>query len=113
MYNIPLKVKKTCVDMLEQGMSKRAIYDTYFKPLYDNPQSFESFRVSLGRWTKIKFPDEFTLTAGTYEGFTAHDATVQVSKDGEIIQAWIKQKANDFDPEDFLQAIKEIVNPYN
>lgn len=114
MYNgIPLKVKKTCIDMLKQGVTKREIYDTYFKPLYDNPQSFESFHRSLRRWSKTEFPDELTLTAGTYEGFTAHDATVQVSKDGEIIQAWIKQKANEFEPEDFLQAIKETIKPYD
>lgn len=110
---IPIKVKKTCVDMLEQGMTKRAIYDTFFKPLYDNPQSYKSFCISLGRWTKTEFPDDTTLIAGTYEGFIAHDATVQVSKDGEIIQAWIKQKADEFNPEDFIQVIKENVKPYD
>lgn len=109
---IPLKVKKICVNMLEQGMTKRAIYDTYFKLLYKNPQNYKSFCASINRWSKTEFPDELTLTAGTYEGFIAHDATVQVSKDGEIIQAWIKQKANEFDPNDFIQAIKEIVEPY-
>lgn len=110
--NIPLKVKKTCVDMFKQGMDKRVIYDTYFRPLYDNPQSYKSFCESLRRWTKRDFPDEITLAAGTYDGFTAHGATVQVSKDGEIVQAWIKQKANEFEPEDFLQAIREVTEPY-
>ena len=99
--------------MLKQGMDKRVIYDSYFRPLYDNPQSYKSFCESLRRWAKTEFPDAITLTAGTYDGFTAHDATVQVSKDGEIIQAWIKQKADEFEPEDFLQAIKDIVKPYD
>ena len=109
---IPIKVKKICVDMLEQGISKRAIYDTYFKLLYKKPQNYNSFRSSIERWRQTEFPEELTLTAGTYEGFIAHDATVQVSKTGEIVQAWIKQRANEFDPEDFIHAIKETVEPY-
>lgn len=111
-HSISIEVKKTCIEMFRQGMSKRVIYDTYFKNLFDNPQSYKSFRLSIDRWIKKDFPDELTLLAGTYDGFIAHDATVQVSKDGEIVQAWIKQKANDFDSEDFLQAIKESVEPY-
>ncbi len=111
--NIPIKIKKTCVEMLEQGMTKRVVYDTYFKHQFDTPQSYRSFCLSVDRWKKRLFPDNQTLRAGTYEGFTAHNATVQVSKDGEIIQAWIKQKADEFDPEDFLQAIKESVEPYD
>jgi UDP-2,3-diacylglucosamine pyrophosphatase LpxH len=63
-------------------------------------------------WMRKTFPDTTTLEGGTYEGFTAHDATVQVSKSGEIIQAWIKQKADNFDPEDFLEAIRESVEPF-
>jgi hypothetical protein len=61
---------------------------------------------------KKTFPDDTTLQCGTYDGFTAHDATVQVSKTGEIVQAWIKQKADDFDPEEFLAALKAEVEPY-
>lgn len=110
--DISIKIKKTCVDMLEQGKTKRDIYDTYFKPLFDKPQSFEAFRHSVDRWKKRLYPDDLTLAAGTYEGFTVHDATVQVTKDGEIVQAWIKQRNNDFEPEDFLQAIKESIEPY-
>lgn len=110
--DISIKIKKTCVDMLEQGKTKRDIYDTYFKPLFDKPQSFEAFRHSVDRWKKRLYPDDLTLAAGTYEGFTVHDATVQVTKDGEIVQAWIKQRNKDFEPEDFLQAIKESIEPY-
>jgi UDP-2,3-diacylglucosamine pyrophosphatase LpxH len=63
-------------------------------------------------WKKKFYPDDATLECGTYEGFTAHDATVQVSKTGEIVQAWIKQKADSFDPEDFLDAIRDSVEPF-
>ena len=110
--NIPVKVKKICVDMLNRGISKRDIYDTYFKLLFKNPQNYRSFNVSVSRWARMEFPSELTLTAGTYEGFTAHDATVQVSKTGEIVQAWIKQSANEFDPDDFINAIKGTIEPY-
>lgn len=109
---IPARVKRTCCEMNEQGKNSREIYDEYFKDLFENPMTYKSFRTDLQRWKKKTFPDDTTLICGTYDGFTAHNATVQVSKDGEIVQAWIKQKANEFDPEDFLQALKQIVEPY-
>lgn len=111
---IPLEVKKTCCEMYENGSTSRQIYDEYFKLSIERPSKFDTFRGQLSRWRRKKFPDSTTLEAGTYEGFFAHDATVQVSKSGEIIQAWIKQKAeNDLDPEEFIQAIKGAVEPYN
>ena len=109
---IPARVKRTCLEMNEQGKNSREIYDEYFKHLFDNPMTYNSFRNCLRRWKKKTFPDDTTLVCGTYDGFTAHDATVQVNNQGEIVQAWIKQKANEFDPEDFLQALKQIVEPY-
>ena len=72
---------------------------------------FDSFKRQLARWKKNVYPDSLTLESGTYEGFTAHDATVQVTKSGEIVQAWIKQKAVDIDPESFIEAIRESVEP--
>ena len=109
---LPLKIKRTCLEMREAGIPVRQIYDEYFKHQLDAPCNFQSFVTSLKRWKKQKLPDDTTLLCGTYDGFTAHDATVQVSKDGEIVQAWIKQKADDIDPEEFIQAIKEVVEPY-
>lgn len=108
---IPIKIKKTVAQMMADGHSKRKIYDEYYTKQVDDPVSYESFRHSANNWFK-KYPDDITLEAGTYEGFTAHDATVQVSASGEIIQAWIKQKAGQVDPEEFIQAIKEHVKPY-
>lgn len=58
------------------------------------------------------YPDDTTLECGTYEGFTAHNATVQVSKTGEIVQAWIRQNVNEFDLEELVKALKESVEPY-
>ena len=109
---IPLKVKKTCCELASQGKSNREIYDEYFAPQFVNPQTFRSFGESIRHWKKITFPDNLTLEAGTYEGFAAHGATVQVSKDGEIVQAWIKQNANAVDPEEFIKAIQGKVEKY-
>lgn len=109
---IPLEVKKRCCEMRESGMTIREIYDEYFKLQFDFPQSYHTFRNSISKWSKKAFADDLTLAGGTYEGFIAHDATVQVSKTGEIVQAWIKQKAGEIDYEEFLSAIRESVEPY-
>lgn len=109
---IPIEVKKNCLEMRASGKSNREIYDEYFVKLFDNPANFSSFRSMLNKWDKKRMPDDLTLECGTYAGFVAHNATVQVSKTGEIVQAWIKQKAEDFDPEDFLTAIKASVEPH-
>ena len=109
---IPIKVKRTCCEMKAAGKTSREIYDLYFIPETHSPASYNSFRSMICRWMKQQCADTATLEAGTYEGFIAHDATVQVSKSGEIIQAWIKQRANEFDPEDFLAAIRETVEPF-
>lgn len=107
-----MEVKKTCCQMYSEGKTYREIYEEYFMKVVNSDAGYNSFRSMALRWTKKYFPDYITLEAGTYEGFTAHDATVQVSKSGEIVQAWIKQKAEDFNPEDFLEAIRESVEPF-
>ena len=98
--------------MSASGMSAREIYDSYYKLNVDNPQIFTSFRRSIGKWKHKAYADDLTLNAGTYDGFVAHDATVQVSAKGEIIQAWIKQKAGDIDVEEFLKAVGERVEKF-
>ena len=108
----PVRVKRECCRLKDAGMSARAIYNEYYINEVEDPCSFTSFRRLIQRWGKKAFPDDTTLEAGTYDGFVAHNATVQVSKSGEIVQAWIKQKASDFDPEDFLNAIRDNVEPY-
>lgn len=111
-HYIPIEVKKTCCQMKAAGKTNREIYETYFRPETHSEASISTFRSMLSRWQKKQWADDNTLKCGTYEGFTAHDATVQVSKSGEIIQAWIKQKADNLDPEGFIEAIKQHVEPY-
>lgn len=109
---IPMQVKKECCRMLAEGKTYREVYKNYFIENTDSPASYDSFRKMAYKWMKLRLPDDTTLDCGTYEGFIAHDATVQVSKSGEIVQAWIKQKAGNFDPEDFLEAIRGSVEPF-
>lgn len=111
---IPLKVKKECLHKLSDGEDPRTIYDTYFRSLFEHPQSFYTFKDSLLRWKRLGIDaiDDFTLERGTYEGFIVHDATVQISGKGEITQAWIKQKAGDIDPDEFLKYVSGKIEKY-
>lgn len=109
---IPVDVKKTCCQMKSEGKTIREIYENYFKMESGSPATYDSFRSMINRWSRKQWADDNTLKCGTYEGFIAHDATVQVSKTGEIVQAWIKQKAEEFNHEDFIEAIHGTVEPF-
>lgn len=109
---IPIKIKKECLRLKQEGCSIREIYNKYFILNIENPCSYESFRGAMKKWKKRTFPDDITLEAGTYEGFTAHNATVQVSKSGEIVQAWIRQNVNEVDLDELIASLKENVEPY-
>lgn len=110
---IPYLLKKKCVDMKLSGEVPKDIYNKVFAPCFNNPMNFDSFRRELCRWAKNLFADDTTLIGGTYENFTAHDATVQVSANGKIVQAWVKQTTNEFDPENFLDGVRAEIEPYN
>ena len=109
---IPIKVKKECCRLKQEGLSTKQVYETYYTKQMNEPCGLNTFRGLLNRWIKRIYPDDTTLECGTYEGFTAHDATVQVSKSGEIVQAWIKQRVDEFDLNNFLTTIQENVEPY-
>lgn len=109
---IPIQVKRQCCHMLSEGKTYREIYNECFRECVDSPATYESFRRMLYKWSRTNFPDDTTLEYGTYEGFIAHNATVQVSKTGEIVQAWIKQRPDSFDPYDFIEAIRESTEPF-
>ena len=110
---IPIKVKKECCRLREEGRNSKQIYNEYYKQHVESPCSYNSFRRRLFDWSKTTFPDETTLECGTYEGFTAHGATVQVSKTGEIVQAWIRQSVNDFDLDELVKTLKESTEHYD
>ena len=109
---IPVEIKRECCRLKREGVHVREIYDKYYRNEVEEVCTYSAFRGALTRWLRKEYPDDTTLEYGTYEGFIAHDATVQVSKTGEIVQAWIKQKATDFDPEEFLMALGDKIEPY-
>lgn len=110
---IPIKVKRECCRLNREGLTSREIYEQYYSREIENPCTYAGFRRRLIEWKDKIFPDDATLEGGTYEGFIAHGATVQVSKNGEIIQAWIKQKASDFDLDDLIATLRENVESYS
>ena len=109
---IPIQVKKECCRMKKEGYGLRQIYNDYYIENVEDPCSYASFRRMLLRWENKTFPDDTTLEYGTYDGFVAHNATVQVSSTGQIVQAWIKQKASDFNIEDLVETLRENVEHY-
>ena len=109
---IPISVKKECCRMKQEGRPLKEIYNEYYVDQVDDPCSYSSFRRLLLKWENKTFPDDLTLECGTYEGFVAHNATVQVSNTGQIVQAWIKQKACDFDVDDLVETLRENVEHY-
>lgn len=106
---IPYELKKKCVSLYKQGKTKRQVYDEVFHNVHPE-MAFETFKTKMWDWQKkIVYADDFTLHSGTYEGFTAHDATVQVDSEGRIRQAWIKQSENEIDYEKIIDAFKDNI----
>ena len=104
---IPQKVKKECVRLHQEGMTAREIYTTYFTKHHKN-SNFNTFHRALRRWKDKKQADDKILDTGNLSyGFTPHATTVQIDRDGEIVQSWIKSKAED---SLFLELIDTIGN---
>ena len=107
MMKIDLEVKQRCVELANQGKTSKEIYNDFFSKQH-NGQSYASFRKSLQKWKKKIFADSFTLHSGTYEGFVPHNATVQVDSNGNVIQCWIKQTAEQYNLEKIIDNLKEL-----
>lgn len=107
---ISLEVKQKCVEMKRSGINSRQIYTEYFSKEHTG-MAYETFRVKLKHWAKQGFADPRTLQSGTYPGFVAHGATVQVDRSGQIVQAWIKEHADDGQMERLLDTIREHTEP--
>lgn len=107
---VSIELKKRCVDAFNEG---RPLRDIYFEIYHvEHPATtFESFRRTMRNWRKMTYPDRTTLDGGTYEGFTAHNATVQVNSGGQIVQAWIKQTLDDGQWDKLLEVIRENTEP--
>ncbi len=103
---IPIEVKRKCIEMQKQGMTAREIYNQYYSLHYDT--KLTGFQSMLKRWKrKIKADDEILETGNLSYNFTPHATTVQIDKHGEIIQSWIKSRAED---SLYLELIDNIKN---
>lgn len=107
---IDIELKKRCVDAALAGKTQREIYSEIFCPEHEG-MSFTSFKRTLARWKKKEWPDPLTLSGGTYPGFQAYNATVQVNADGKIVQSWIRQNVDDGRWQEFLDTIRESTEP--
>ena len=108
--HIDIETKKKCVEAYNQGQPPREIYKNIYHEDYPTT-GYESFKRMLRTWRKRIYPSKDTLDGGTYEGFVAHHATVQVNAKGEIIQAWVKQALDDGQWDELLRVIHENADP--
>ena len=107
---IDIETKQKCVDAYNDGKSPKEIFNTIYHEA--NPRaSYETFKRSMRRWKRSAFPGDKTLSAGTYEGFKAHSATVQVDAHGEVVQAWVKQTLDDGQWDALLDVIHANTEP--
>lgn len=102
---IPYDVKRRCVEMACNGVQYKEIYNGQIKQY--STMSFRSFCRRCAEWKAKAVEDErITEAANLAYQFAPHASTVQVNGKGQIIQAWIKQHAEDRIQE-LLVAIKD------
>ena len=102
---IPIEVKKKCIE-LNQNMTAREVYKDYYSKHYD--LSFDSFKRQLKRWKKKVIADDELLETGNLSyNFTPHATTVQIDKNGEIVQSWVKSKTEDRLLLELIEAVKK------
>lgn len=103
---ISIEVKKKCVEMANNGKTTREVYTEYYSKHHD--LSFDSFKRQLKRWKQKVHADNEILETGNLDyKFTPHATTVQINKDGEIVQSWVKSKMED---RLYLELIDNIKN---
>lgn len=110
-YKIPLNVKLDCLEMAKTK-SYREVYNTYYKPLYPDAH-YETFCRAMRRWKRKNLRDSIILDNANLNGnFYAHDATVQIDGNGNIVQAWVKQtQFDDAQWDELIETIKQDVKP--
>jgi len=104
---IDVKHKRKCVELSAQGLTARQVFEQYYTKVYPGID-FETFRSYLKGWKKKTFADDGLLESANLSfQFTPHDSTVQINSEGNIIQAWIKQKADTSQYQELIDCIKE------
>ena len=101
---ISIEQKKKCIEMSNNGKTSREIYTEYFSKI-DNA-TFNGFRGMLSTWKKKVQADQKYLDGGSLGfSYTPTRTTVQVDRNGEVVQAWIKSHSND---DLYLELIEEV-----
>lgn len=74
------------------GITAREIYNTYYSQRFGT--KFTSFQRMLRKWKTKARADSKTLEAGNLNyQFKPHATTIQLDRDNNVIQSWIKGKA--------------------
>jgi hypothetical protein len=105
--NIPIDVKKKCAEMSRQGKTAREVYTEYYSQLpCNNFSDYKSFGRMLRKWKNKVEADDVLLEAGNLGyNYTPTRTTVQVDRNGQVVQAWIKSHTND---DIYLELIENI-----
>ena len=102
---IPYDIKKRCVELANQGMAYRDIYNEHIKQV--GHMSLRSFKRKMYDWKRKVATDAEVLDAANLAyKFTPHASTVQVNAKGDVIQAWIKQHTENR-IEELLEALRD------
>jgi len=103
---IPVEVKQRCVELYNKGTSTEKLYKEHY--LKYGSGKLSTFERQLRKWrSKTRVDNELLEKGNLSYKFTPHATTVQVDKNGEIIQSWIKGKAQD---DLYLDLIENINN---
>lgn len=93
-------------------MTTRQVFDRVFRPVYGDIWAYESFKRRMRNWKRDARADENYLSAGTFPGFQANGATVQVDSDGRITQLWVKQQCEMMDWIGIRNLLTSGIKPY-
>ena len=110
-HKIPYDLKRRCVEAYKEGkLNSHEIYEQIFKPEWDGME-WDTFRHEINKWKNKQMADPATQEAATYPGFFAHAATVQVTGNGTIQQAWVRTKAEEVDWDAIVARLQAAVVP--
>ena len=110
-YNKPTAEEIKNYVKLSETLQYRQIYEQYYSKKYTAP--FVTFSRNMANWKHKYLKDTKILDAANLaHKFEPYKSTVQVDKEGNVVQAWIKQNSNVEDyVKEILTAIKENVQP--
>lgn len=97
---------------LKETMTCKEIYEQHYSKKYAG--SFSAFERKLYIWkSKLKRDAQILDVANLNFKCKPYRSTVQVNKNGDIVQAWIKNDNVENYVNDIINAIKENVKPIN